>query len=139
MPVNTVRYLKGPIIGYGGWANDIPNWLRQAIGQARVEQVAQEQVDGKRGDRATEEEVCAYLYGASLSVPFNRDWAEIYQYVFARVLNRRTEPTTGQNLWQLLDKEPINNLQRHQQQELDKLLRWLRKQTIRNAKDKEIR
>jgi hypothetical protein len=78
----TVAVLTDPIIVFDpGWAEDLPDWLKAEITLQRLAQ----QVTGEEGI-ATDAEALAYVSNASLAVPLDSDWVEIYQYLFTRVM-----------------------------------------------------
>lgn len=131
LPAKASRYLAGPIIAHGhGWSGSLPEWLPEAIKKARAEQVTA----NPKNETATDEEACAYLYTASLQYPFNRDWAEIYMFVFSRVITRHSRLDAGQDVWAILGREPIKELPAHQQGELDRLKGWIYRQVTNHAK-----
>ena len=84
------RYLSGPLVLHNsGWADTLPGWLVEVIPLARVAQVAAEVAGEVDPGLATLEEVCAYLYTASLAFPLHRDYAEVYVWATAQVLARQ--------------------------------------------------
>jgi hypothetical protein len=70
-------YLEGPLITFGptrGWS--YPEWLKDVILPARLMLVMQ----GER-ELSTEEEALGYLCTASLTVPINHDWSQIFLWL----------------------------------------------------------
>jgi hypothetical protein len=96
------RYLEGPLMAADhGWAQTIPEWLRTAIPKARVERVLRELMEEAEGERATLEEVAAYLYTASLAAPLNHEVARVDFWVMAQVLAKYTADTP-ETIWDKL-------------------------------------
>jgi len=68
-----VGALTDPIIVFpGGWGEDLPEWLKNAI---TLERLAMN-MKALKGDKmtATDAEACAYLYTAALTQPMDHDW-----------------------------------------------------------------
>lgn len=81
-----VGALTDPIIVWpGGWGDAIPQQLKDEIQLQRLAQLIKDE-----GSVATDAEAAAYLMTASLDLPLNRDWVEIYQYVFTRTMRDKT-------------------------------------------------
>jgi hypothetical protein len=59
----------------------LPDWLKAEITLQRLAQ----QMKSKEGI-ATDAEALAYVSNASLAVPLDSDWAEIYQYLLTQVV-----------------------------------------------------
>jgi len=84
--VEPPEHLHDPLIVHpGGWDEDLPAWLREAVIGERVARAAVAGDD----DLATLAEVLCYLFTASLAAPLSHEWAEIYinlaaQYMAAR-------------------------------------------------------
>jgi len=77
--------LHDPLIVHpGGWDEDLPAWLREAVIEERVARA----VAGD-DDLATLAEVLCYLFTASLAAPLSREWAEIYINLAARYMAAR--------------------------------------------------
>jgi hypothetical protein len=133
----TLRYLSGPIIAHQGGEDEVPDWLRQAIPQARRELV-------ERGEAtlATEEEACAYLMTASLALPLDHNWAGTYIWIASRVCGKhsllphplRVSWEQGQNFWTALGHDAPQSLNRNQESDLWKLREWLRRTVSKNGK-----
>ena len=77
-----VSALTDPIIVFDvSW--DTLDWL---FGEIKLERLAQ--LMKGEGGIATDAEALAYVSNASLCVPLSSDWAEIYMYLFTRVMTR---------------------------------------------------
>lgn len=75
-----VAALTDPIIIFpGGWEDTLPDWLKGKIKLQRLAQLI------KGEEAATDAEVCAYLYAASLTAPMDSDWNEIYCYLVTKL------------------------------------------------------
>lgn len=119
------RYLTGPLVVYPGW-DDTPQWLREAVRIARLALI----LAGEE-EHASEEEAVVYLMMASLTAPLDNDWAEIYLWLAARVLKRWGR-------WERPDPDFVSireTLWPHQQDDLDRLLRDIRRSVERHAKN----
>jgi hypothetical protein len=97
------RYLSGPIVLHNpGWADTVPEWLTAAIPAARLAQVMAEAASETERGLATLEEVCAYLYTASLAFPLDRDHAAIYLWVTAQALSRQGRVPSIESVFEML-------------------------------------
>ncbi len=139
------RYLAGPlIVGDPAWGGDTPAWLRDAVRIARLGLV----LAGEH-DHAAEEEAVAYLtpapapvgaaagagVAASLAAPLRSDWAEIYFWVAARVLARWGQIGQEEDFWRMLEvAAPQRTLRRDQEDDLQRLLRDIRRSVERHAR-----
>lgn len=75
--------LTTPLVCHpGGWGDSLPDWIKSAVLTERVEVALEED------PVATDAEVMAYLYTASLCFPLTSDWAQIYFYVAGRTMKR---------------------------------------------------
>lgn len=119
-----------PIIVYpGGWGDTIPNWLKDAVVMERLV----ENLKVAKGEQpvGTDAEACAYLNTASLAVPIDNDWSQIYLYVATRSCQR----------WQKCDLPSdivVDKISDYQMGKLNHLKVWLYQQriTARNDRDK---
>jgi len=97
------RYLSGPLVLHNpGWADTLPGWLVEVIPVARAAQVAAEVAGEVEPGLATLEEVCAYLYTASLASPLHRDYAEVYVWATAQVLARQGRAASVEAVFEML-------------------------------------
>lgn len=97
------RYLSGPLVLHNeSWADTLPDWLRQVIRLARAAQVAAEATGEVEPGLAALEEVCAYLYTASLAFPLHRDYAEVYVWATAQVLARHGRAASVEAVCEML-------------------------------------
>ncbi len=89
----------------GGWEETLPRHLKEQVIWERLELT----LAGK-WDRATPSEVLCYLYPASLTAPFDRDWTDIYLWVTAQILPQLKQVVTvPENLsdWQKSQLEEL--------------------------------
>ena len=114
---NLVGTLTDLIIVYpGGWGDTLPEWLKNAIVLERLTENMKE----TKGEQptGTDAEACAYLNTASLSVPMDNDWSQIYRYVAGKTYSR----------WQknkLPDDIRVDLLNNQQMADLNRLKEWL--------------
>ncbi len=132
------RYLSGPIVLHNpGWADTVPEWLTAAISAARLEQVQTEVEDETVRDLATLEEVCAYLYTASLAFPLDRDHAAIYLWATGQVLSRQGRVTSIESVFEMLGEIGVHGqtLTDYQEHEVLRVLRRdIRRSVARHAR-----
>jgi hypothetical protein len=117
----TVAALTDPIIVFDpGWADVLPNRLKAEITLQRLAQ----QMKGEEG-LATDAEALAYVSNASLAVPLDSDWAEIYQYLLTRVMKDRVPEE--------LRKESLDD---YRMGLLGELKQWLWRQRLKARKER---
>ena len=132
------RYLNGPLVLHNpGWAHCVPDWLTSAIPAARLAQVQAEVEDETVRNLATLEEVCAYLYTASLAFPLDRDHAAIYLWATGQVLSRQGRVTSIESVFEMLGEtgvhgQTLTNYQEHEV--LCVLQRDIRRSVARHAR-----
>ncbi len=99
-----------PIICYpGGWGEDTPTWLRQAI---------------------VIERMCAYLSSASMDGPMDSDWSDIYLYIATKVYERHKSKQMSPDI-------AVREISQYQQGELIRLKRWIYERRSRNRQERE--
>jgi hypothetical protein len=112
-----VGILTDPIIVYpGGWGDRLPEWLKNAIILERLT----ENMKSTKGAQpmGTDAEACAYLNTASLTMPMDSDWSQIYLYVAGKTYKR----------WQkseMPDDIRVESLTSQQTADLNRLKEWL--------------
>ena len=118
-----VGVFTDPIIVFpGGWGEDLPEWLKNAITLERLAMNAR----ALKGEEmtGTDAEACAYLWTAALTNPMDRDWAQIYFYVASRTYkqwNNKNEMPEDIRVEKLTDDQMVD---------LNRLKDWLyRKRT----------
>ena len=128
-----VGTLTDPIIVYpGGWGDSLPEWLKNAV---TLERLA-ENMKATKGEqpKGTNAEACAYLNTASLTVPMDSDWSQIYLYVAGKTYTR----------WQknkMPDDIRVDSLSNEQMADLNRLKVWLhsRRTTARQEMERSER
>ena len=116
-----VAALTDPIIVFDpGWADVLPDWLKAEVTLQRLAQ----QMKGEEG-LATDAEALAYVSNASLAVPLDSDWAEIYQYLFTRVMKDKAPED--------LRRESLDNWRMGL---LGELKQWLWRQRVKASEER---
>ncbi|MBI4303016.1 MAG: hypothetical protein HY665_01560 [Chloroflexi bacterium] len=112
-----VGTLTDPIIVYpGGWGDDLPEWLKNAIVMERLIDNMKETKGGQ--PTGTDAEACAYLNTASLTAPMDGDWSQIYLYVAGKTYLRWQKG-------QLPGDIRVDSLTAQQMADLNRLKEWL--------------
>ena len=116
-----VGALTDPIIVFDpGWADVLPDWLKAEITLQRLAQ----QMKGEEGI-ATDAEALAYVSNASLAVPLDSDWVEIYQYLFTSVMKDKVPEE--------MSRESLDN---RRMRLLRELKQWLWRQKVKAREEK---
>jgi hypothetical protein len=132
------RYLSGPLVLHNpGWADCVPDWLITAIPAARLEQVTAEVAGETERDLATLEEVCAYLYTASLAFPLDRDYTAIFLWSTTQALSRQGRVPSVEVVFEMLGEIGAHDrtLTAYQEREVLRVLRRdIRRSVTRHAR-----
>ncbi len=128
-----VGTLTDPIIVYpGGWGDTLPEWLKNAIVLERLTENMKE----TKGEQptGTDAEACAYLNTASLTVPMDNDWSQIYLYVASKTYSRWSKN-------KMPDDIRVDSLDNQQKDDLGRLKDWLyrRRTTARQETERNER
>ncbi len=128
-----VGTLTDPIIVYpGGWGDSLPEWLKNAITLERLT----ENMKATKGAQptGTDAEACAYLNTASLTVPMDNDWSQIYLYVAGKTYARWRKS-------EMPDDIRVDSLNNQQTADLNRLKEWLysRRTTARQEMERTER
>ena len=122
-----------PIIVFpGGWGEDLPEWLKNAITLERfvmnMKALKGEEMTG------TDAEACAYLMTVSLTQPMDHDWGQIYLYIAGKTYQRHKQGELPEDI-------KVDSLRDDQVADLNRLKGWLyRKRTdIRLDRDRAER
>lgn len=84
-----VRYLAGPLIIHRSpWSDTIPQWLKFACIQERLELIFTEYEQDQVGVSSTATEVLTYMMPATYEAPLHRDYADLYLWVGNEVLTK---------------------------------------------------
>jgi hypothetical protein len=131
------RYLSGPLVLHNpGWADCVPDWLTSAIPAARLNQVIAEIAGEADQPLATLEEVCAYLFTASLAFPLDGDHTAIYLWATAQVLTRQGHAVSVESVFEMLGEVGVRHqiLSQYQEREvLRALQRDIRRSVARHS------
>ncbi len=112
-----VGTLTDPIIVYpGGWGDSLPEWLKNAITLERLTENMKE-TNGEQ-PTGTDAEACAYLNTASLTMPMDSDWSQIYLYVAGKTYTRWRKS-------EMPDDIRVDSLNNQQKADLNRLKEWL--------------
>ncbi len=75
------------IVASEGWAETLPDWLKKAITLERM----MANMKPETAHEATDSEVVAYLYTASLNAPMTTEFTRIYLFLSMRLMERETK------------------------------------------------
>ena len=121
-----VGALTDPIIVMpGGWGDDLPEWLKTRVTMERLIENVQAMHEN-RGLTATDAEAACYLFTASLTAPIGSDWTHVYLYVAGGEM-KDTMP----------EDIKVESINRNQQDDLDRLKRWIYDTRVTARKEKE--
>ncbi|MDD5518881.1 MAG: hypothetical protein PHV98_05975 [Candidatus Omnitrophica bacterium] len=112
-----VGTLTDPIIVYpGGWGDSLPEWLKNAITLERLT----ENMKASKGafPTGTDAEACAYLNTASLTMPMDSDWSQIYLYIAGKTYTRWSKGEMPKDI-------RVDSLTDQQMADLNRLKEWL--------------
>ena len=125
-----VGSLTDPIIVMpGGWGDTLPSWIKEQI---TIERMIENMKSIKGEDLlATDAEVVAYLYTASLESPMDNDWVEIYLYMASKVMNRHTKQEMP------ADMRVVEKLTRNQEDDLLRFKQWLYETRVRARQERD--
>ena len=128
-----VGTLTDPIIVYpGGWGDSLPEWLKNAITLERLTENMKETKGGQ--PTGTDAEACAYLNTASLTMPMDSDWSQIYLYVAGKTYTRWSKS-------EMPDDIRVDSLNNQQMADLNRLKGWLyqRRTAARQELERAVR
>ncbi|BAZ33912.1 hypothetical protein NIES4074_64260 (plasmid) [Cylindrospermum sp. NIES-4074] len=93
-----VRYLAGPLVIHGSsWSDTVPQWLKFACIQDRLELICTEYEQNQVGVSSTPTEVLTYMMPATYDAPLHRDYADLYLWVGNEVLIKHNKLPPGCN------------------------------------------
>ena len=135
---NLVGTFCDPIIVYpGGWATSdfIPKWLKERI---TMDRLIEQMVANKEGREpmGTDSEALAYMMPASMEMPMDHDWSQIYLYLGTKVIDTEISKAN-----KMPDDVRVDQLDRGQEDDLRRLKVWLyhAKEKHRTEKARDIR
>jgi len=97
------------------WTDTLPSWIGNEILLERLIQV----MKGEEG-KATDAEVVAHLYTASMSRPLDHEWTNIYCYLVCQLMRRCKRASNIDQIEKELGVRPLDD---YEQQVLDRLKR----------------
>lgn len=135
-------YMSGSIIGYRSVS--LPQRIKTAIYQNRLDLIATEHNNDQVGELATAAEVAAYMYTYTLSYPPTQEIVRVYQWAMKEVTVKYLGWSEEQ-YWkavalyveQPLVPVPLSDYE--QKQYLWPLSRWLRRQVVRDDQERRRR
>jgi hypothetical protein len=133
MVSDIVGTFTDPIIVYpGGWGEDLPKWLKDAIILERL--VENMKTPKGKQPTGTDAEACAYLNTASLTMPIDSDWSQVYLYVAGKTYTRWHKG-------EMPDDIRVDSLNSEQMADLNRLKEWLyrRRTTARQEMERTER
>ena len=100
-----VRYLAGPLVIHRSpWSDTIPQWLKFACIQERLELIFTEYEQDQVGVSSTATEVLTYMMPATYEAPLHRDYADLYLWVGNEVLTKYNKlPKDCQSFYEFID------------------------------------
>ncbi|MBD2666933.1 hypothetical protein B6N60_04937 [Richelia sinica FACHB-800] len=109
--IHHIRYLAGPLVIYGNaWSDTIPQWLKFACIQDRLELICNEYQKNQVGEYATATEVLTYMMPATYDAPLHRDYANLYLWVGNEVLTKYDKlPKDCQSFYEFIDGNTRNS------------------------------
>lgn len=117
--INFLRCLTDPLIVYDkSWVDVIPQDLKKDIMLSRLVRCFHSGPDNEIIE-STEAEAIAYLMTASLSVPLDNTFINIYMKLTKRYLHSRGKPP-------LCSNEQLEELTEHEEFKVRGLKRWIR-------------
>lgn len=107
--IHHIRYLAGPLVLHRSlWSDAIPEWLKLACVQDRVELIISEYEQDKVGDYATPAEVLTYMMPATMEAPMHREYVDLYIWAGNEVMQKhRRLPENCENFYELIGDRPI--------------------------------
>ncbi|MBA7657215.1 hypothetical protein ES703_65150 [subsurface metagenome] len=128
-----VGVFTDPILVFpGGWGDTLPEWIKPAI---TLERLAMN-MRALKGEEmtGTDAEACAYLNTASLTLPMDHDWAQIYLYIANKVYKTHRQGEMPEDI-------RVDSLNDNQMRDLNRLKAWLyrKRTTIRLERERADR
>jgi hypothetical protein len=87
------------IVADAGWADSIPDWLRQEIEAERMLSALSDLSGrGENPEEVGDAECAAYLMTASLATPMSGEWARIYQYLCTGLMKKSRDTAVPEDI-----------------------------------------
>jgi hypothetical protein len=128
-----VRYLVGPLVIHRSpWSDSIPQWLKFACIQDRLELICLEYENNKIGDTATPTEILTYMMPATYDAPISRDYADLYLWAGNEALIKHNKLPPGCNSFYELTGDRIVQFKQIQDN-FNHLSRAIRRKSVEYA------
>lgn len=122
-----------PIIVFpGGWADTLPDWLKEAITLERLLENVRALKDGDM--TGSDAEACAYLMTLSLTQPMDSDWTQIYLYIAGKVYEKHRTKDSGATMPEDIRVDSLND---YQMRELNSLKHEIYETRARVRQDRD--
>lgn len=121
--------LHDPLIVWpGGWGEDIPEDLKNAITLERLMM----NMTALHGEdlTGTDAEACAYLMTVSLTQPLDSDWTQIYLYIASKTYTQWGKQEMPADI-------RVDSLNYEQMADLNRLKEWLYRQRTKARQESE--
>lgn len=137
-----VRYLAGPLVIHRSpWSDTIPQWLKFACIQDRLELIFTEYEQNQVGVFSTATEVLTYMMPATYEAPLHRDYADLYLWVGNEVLTKYDKLPKGcKNFYEFLGDGDTSNASNNRiihfnqvKNEFNYLSRSIRRSIVKHA------
>ncbi len=137
-----VRYLAGPLVIHRSpWSDMIPQWLKFACIQERLELICTECEKNQVSEYATSAEILTYMMPATYEAPLHRDYADLYIWLGNEVLTKHDKlPKNCQSFYESLGDSVTNNLNSYPtihfnrvKNEFNYLSRSIRRSVVKHA------
>ena len=115
---NTVNAMFYPIVSYAGQESSYPPDLKRDMPLIRMMHNAENPEEFR--EKAHDFEAMGYLNTATMAGPASQDWTEIYTYLMNKYLKYKKIPNPPKPL--------VTKLSSHQEEMLNDLKIWIRKQ-----------
>ncbi len=110
------------VVADAGWAESIPNWIKEEIKQERI---MYGMVDiAKKTETVGDAEVAAYLFTANLRGPVSHELGQIYLYLTGKLM-KKVKRLKDDELPDFIQKKLRDGLEDYEKSELESLKRDL--------------
>jgi hypothetical protein len=137
-----VRYLAGPLVIHRSpWSDTIPQWLKFACIQDRLELIFTEYEQDQVGVSSTATEVLTYMMPATYEAPLHRDYVDLYLWVGNEVLTKYDKLLKGcKSFYEFMGDGDTNNASNNRiihfnqvKNEFNYLSRSIRRSIVKHA------
>ncbi len=105
-----LRYLIGPLVFHQtSWTETVPDWLKTACIQDRVETIIDEYERDEVGEYATATEILIYMMPATYVAPIPHSYFSVYAWCFDKVTTKHNRLPSGVSSgYSFLDMRPVD-------------------------------